>query len=65
MSDSSSPSPGEVCAEQIAEVLAARYGLPGARVEIIPLGVETDNAVADTGRAGCSSRRTRPAPTLR
>lgn len=47
---SSSPSPGEVSCEQIAEVLAARYGLPGARVEIIPLGVETDNAVADTSR---------------
>ncbi|MGW7514128.1 phosphotransferase [Streptomyces sp. NPDC054796] len=51
MSDTpSSPSPGEVSAEQIAEVLAARYRLPGARVEIIPLGVETDNAVADTSR---------------
>lgn len=47
---SSSPSPGEVSAEQIAEVLAARYSLPGARVEIIPLGVETDNAIADTPR---------------
>lgn len=60
-----SSSPGEVCAEQIAEVLAARYGLPGARVEIIPLGVETDKAVAETERGRVSSRRTRPAPTLR
>jgi Ser/Thr protein kinase RdoA (MazF antagonist) len=47
---SSSPSPGEVSAEQIAAVLAEWYGLAGARVEIIPLGTETDNATADTER---------------
>ncbi|MFE4574605.1 phosphotransferase [Streptomyces chartreusis] len=45
---SSSPSPGEVSAEQITAVLADRYGLADARVEIIPVGTETDNAVADT-----------------
>ncbi|GAA2110297.1 hypothetical protein GCM10009802_07230 [Streptomyces synnematoformans] len=31
-------------------MLGARYELPDARVEIIPLGVETDNAVAVTSR---------------
>ncbi|MDT0459154.1 phosphotransferase [Streptomyces sp. DSM 41527] len=45
---SSSPSPGEVSAEQIADVLAVAYGWSNARVEIIPLGTETDNATADT-----------------
>ncbi|WTW95373.1 phosphotransferase [Streptomycetaceae bacterium NBC_01309] len=45
---SASPSPGEVTAEQITTLLAERYDLPGARVEIIPLGTETDNAIADT-----------------
>lgn len=47
---SSSPSPGEVSAEQISVVLVERYGLVDARVEVVPLGTETDNAVADTGR---------------
>ena len=47
---SSSPSPGEVSVEQITDVLTKQYGLPDARVEIIPLGTETDNATADTAR---------------
>lgn len=35
---------------QIEEVLAVRYGVSRAKVEIIPLGTETDNAAADTAK---------------
>ncbi|MER8104563.1 phosphotransferase [Kitasatospora sp. NPDC094016] len=49
-SPSSSPSPGEVSAEQVAEVLAEAYGLRDAAVTVIPLGTETDNFAAETER---------------
>lgn len=49
-SSSSSPSPGEVSAEQVVEVLAEEYGLRGASVAVIPLGTETDNFSAETER---------------
>ncbi|MFE7561078.1 phosphotransferase enzyme family protein [Kitasatospora sp. NPDC057500] len=49
-SSSSSPSPGEVSAEQITDALAEQYGLHDASVTVIPLGTETDNFAAETER---------------